>query len=224
MPTTPTDLNTLKAAKQNTLLRPLDAAIFLAPWYTAHPTSFTDAVAVLQTLPEAYDPVGLISKSDGINFARNVETSVLDSYGELEPTRMDVTGDSTTLSFTPQQTTKLTLQLTNNVDLSAAKATKGSGEVFFAQSTSPKITYYSAIVIGKDGPDDEPIFAFKVMPKIAVSKYEGETWNKDAAMTSQKLTMTAFKDQTAGFAVGHGFGGKGWLKILADVGFELNTV
>lgn len=213
-----TNFSTLKGAKDATILKPLDAAVFLAPWYTAHPSSFTDTNAVLQKLPADWMPVGLISKKDGVNFARNVETTATESYGELEATRMDITADATTLSFTPQQTTKLTLELSNNVDLEAVKA-QANGEVFFAQSTAPRIRYYSAIVIGRDGDETKPIYAFKVMPKVAVSKYEGESWNKDATL-GQKLTLSAFKDSTAGFSVGHGFGGAGWLDILEDVGFE----
>jgi hypothetical protein len=213
-----TTLTALKAVKQQLLLKPLDAAIFLAPWYTAPPAAFTDSASLLQTLPVQYLPVGLISKKDGINFARSVDTSNLDSYGELEATRMDITGDSTTISFTPQQTSRLTLELTHNVDLSAVNANASSGEVFFAQPTAPQIRYYSAIVIGKDGSDAAPIYIYKVLPKVAVSKFDGETWDKDGSL-SQKLTMTAFKDNTAGFAVGHGFGGLGWKNLLGDVGF-----
>jgi hypothetical protein len=218
--TTPTTLTSLKAAKQQLMIKPLDAAVFLAPWYTAAPTAFTDATSVLQTLPVAYESVGLIAKKDGVAFNRNVETSSLDSFGELESTRMDVTGDTTSLVFTPQETKKLTLELTNNVDLSAVQATTGSGEVFFAQPTAPRIRYYSAIVIGKDGDDADPVYVFRVMPKVAVSKYDGETWTKDTNL-SQKLTMTAFKDSTAGFAVGYGFGGLGWKNMLTDIGITI---
>jgi hypothetical protein len=213
-----TTLAAIKASKQQLLLKPLDAAIFLAPWYTAPPAAFTDSSSLLQTLPVQYQPVGLISKKDGINFARSVDTSNLESFGELEATRMDITGDSSTVSFTPQQTSRLTLELTNNVDLSAVNATAGSGEVFFAQPTAPQIRYYSAIIIGKDGSDAAPIYVFKVMPKVAVSKFDGETWDKDGSL-SQKLTMTAFKDVNAGYAVGHGFGGLGWKNLLGDIGF-----
>ncbi|WP_052071025.1 phage tail tube protein [Rhodococcoides fascians] len=213
-----TSLTLLKGAKNETLLKPLDAAIFLAPWYTAHPAAFTSATSVLQKLPIAWNPVGLIAKSDGIAFARQVETSNIESYGELQATRMDVTADTTTLAFTPQQTTKFNLELTTNTDLDAIVAAADSGEVFFAQPSNPSIRYYSAIVIGQDGSDEEPIFVFKVLPKVAVSQYDGENWNQNAGL-QQKLTMTAFKDDTAGFAVGHGFGGLGWKNKLAKFGF-----
>ncbi|MFI6168844.1 Ig-like domain-containing protein [Nocardia sp. NPDC051052] len=216
------DFALLKKAKAQLLLKPLDAVIFLAPWYTAAPAQFTDATTGLQTLPTTYNSVGLISKKDGIAFARNIETGTIDSFGELEPTRMDITGDSTTLSFTPQETNKTVLQLTTGADLSAATANADSGEVFFAQPSAPQVTFYSCIVIGRDGDDTNPIYVFKVLPKVALSKADGETWSKDSS-AAQKITLTAFRDATAGYSVGHGFGGRGWKRILQDAGFDFKV-
>ncbi|WP_306358697.1 MULTISPECIES: Ig-like domain-containing protein [unclassified Nocardia] len=215
-------LSTLKRARDQLLLKPLDAVVFLAPWYTPIPDSFTDTSGVLQPLPSAYTSVGLIAKSDGIAFARNIQTGTMESYGELEPTRLDVTSDSTTLAFTPQEANKLNLQLTSNADLSAVMADPQSGEVFFAQPSSAQIRYYSAVVIGRDGSEDDPIYIFKVMPKVAVSQTDGETWNNDGG-AHQKLTLTAFKDSTAGYAVAHGFAGSGWKKRVHAAGFDFAT-
>ncbi|WP_052062014.1 phage tail tube protein [Rhodococcoides fascians] len=217
-----TSLSLLKAAKSEVLLKPLDAGIWLAPHYTPHPTAFTSSNSALQTLPAAYVPVGHFAKADGIAFARSTETSNLESYGEMQPTRMDITADSTTFAFTPQETNKLVLELTTAADLDAVKGDAESGEVFFAQPTAPSIRYYSAIVIGQDGSDEEPIYVFKVLPKVAVSNFDGENWTPSTSL-GQKLTLTAFKDDTAGFAVGHGFGGLGWKNKIEKFGFELAT-
>ncbi|GAB4582301.1 phage tail tube protein [Nocardia sp. IFM 10818] len=212
-----TSLMALKDAQRELLLKPLDAAVFLAPWYTAVPAAFTDAAGALQTLPAAYKSVGLIDKKAGIAFARNVTAAPIESYGELEPVRNDITSDTTTIEFEPQQITATTLALTTNANLEQVKADAASGEVRFAQPSSEQITYYSAIVIAKDGNDAAPIYVFKVMPKVAVTKYAGEQWMATNIM-SQKLTLTAFKDDTAGYSVAHGFGGAGWKKLLAKTG------
>jgi len=216
---TGTTLTTLKAAQTALLLKPLDAAVFLAPWYTAAPTSYTDSTATLQPLPNAFQSVGFIDKKSGVAFARNITAAPIDSYGELEPTRDDVTDDVTTLEFEPQQTSLTTLQITTNTNLTQVLADGDSGEIFFAQPIAPQITYYSAIVIGKDGNDSAPIYIIKYLPKVAVTKYAGEQWTP-TTLVSQKLTLTAFKDDTAGFAVGHGFGGLGWKNILSKTGFS----
>ncbi|WP_405160059.1 hypothetical protein OG203_26915 [Nocardia sp. NBC_01499] len=212
-----TNLMLLKDAQRELLLKPLDAAVFLAPWYTPVPADFTDPTGALQTLPPAYKSVGLIDKKAGVAFARNVTAAPIESYGELEPSRNDITGDSTTIEFEPQQINALTLALTTSANLDQVKAKAASGEVFFAQPSSEQITYYSAIIIAKDGNDAAPIYVFKVLPKVAVTKYAGEQWTATNIM-SQKLTLSAFKDDTAGYAVAHGFGGTGWKKLLAKTG------
>ncbi|MEV6063872.1 hypothetical protein [Nocardia asteroides] len=217
-----TNLMALKDAQRELLLKPLDAAVFIAPWYTAVPTAFTDATGVLQTLPTPYKSIGLIDKKAGVAFARNVTAAPIESYGELEPSRNDITGDTTTLEFEPQQTSALTLSLATSANVDAIKANAQSGEVFFAQPSSEQITYYSAIVIAKDGNDASPIYVFKVLPKVAITKYAGEQWTATNIL-SQKLTMTAFKDDTAGYAVAHGFGGVGWKKLLTKAGIPNAT-
>ncbi|MFD4357891.1 hypothetical protein ACFWPX_35485 [Nocardia sp. NPDC058518] len=217
-----TNLTAIKDAQHELLIKPLDAAVFLAPWYTPVPTAFTDASSVLQTLPTAYKSVGLIDKKTGIAFARGITASPIESYGELQPSRNDITSDISTIEFEPQQTNALTLALTTNANLDQARANAQSGEVFFAQPTAEQITYYSAIVIAKDGNDAAPVYVFKVMPKVAVSKYGGEQWTS-ANLMSQKVTLTAFKDDTAGYAVAHGFGGLGWKRLLTKAGIATAT-
>ncbi|WP_197696348.1 Ig-like domain-containing protein [Nocardia terpenica] len=212
-----TSLTTLKNAQRALLLKPLDAAVFLAPWYTPSPTAFTDNTATLQPLPTGYLSVGLIDKKSGVAFARNVTAAPIESYGELQPTRDDIVDDTTTLEFEPQQTNALTIALTTNAALQSIQASGINGEVLFAQPSAPQIVYYSAIVIGKDGTDSNPIYIYKVMPKVAVTKWGGENW-VPTGLTSQKLTLTAFKDDVAGFAVAHGFGGAGWKALLAKTG------
>ncbi|RDI63219.1 phage tail tube protein [Nocardia pseudobrasiliensis] len=215
----PTSLSDLKAAQRSLLLKPLDAAVFLAPWPTPAPASFTDGNANLQPLPSDYKPVGLIDKKTGIAFARGITAAPIEAYGELQPVRNDITSDITTIEFQPQQTSLTTLQLTTGAALQQLSAAAGSGEVFFPQPTSEQITYYSAIIIGKDGNDAAPVYVFKVLPKVAVSKYGGEQWTPTEVL-SQKLTLVAFKDDAAGYAVAHGFGGAGWQKLLAASGIK----
>lgn len=211
-------LESLKAAKQSLLLKPLNAVVFLAPHYTAPPESFTGADGIT-ALPEGYKSVGLIAKADGVSFGRDVQTSEVESYGELEPTRVDIDSDVTTLDFTPQETSKLVLEVSNNTDLSAVTADASTGEVFFAQPTAPSVRYYSAIVIGQDGSNSDPIYIFKIMPKVAVTRYEGQKWAQSDVLSS-KMTLNAFKSEDAGYAVAHAFGGSGWKKIAADAGFS----
>ncbi|MFE3754561.1 hypothetical protein ACFXO9_09665 [Nocardia tengchongensis] len=216
---TATTLTALKAAQRSLLLKPLDAAVFLAPYGTAAPMgSFTDGSGNLQTLSSAFQSVGLIDKKSGVAFSRGITAAPIESYGELQAVRNDITSDITAIEFEPQQNaTALNLNLTTSAAVASMQASGTNGEVFFAQPSAENITYYSAIVIGKDGSDAAPIYVIKILPKVAVSKYGGEQWVPTGVL-SQKLTMVAFKDDAAGFAVAHTYAGKGWQQVLAQTG------
>lgn len=210
--------STVKAAERSLLLKPLDAAIFLADHYTAAPTAYTDVSSALQALPEAFEPVGLIKKKDGVTFGKKVDSERTESYGEAEPTRIDMVSIEHSLEFSPQQVSKTTLELTTRADLSTVTANAASGEVRFAEPTSLSVRYYSALAIAKDGDDAEPVFIFRYMPMVALTDTSDQTWDM-ADTLPPKVTMTPFRDDTAGFAVEHAFGGLGWKNIAAKAGF-----
>lgn len=214
--------STVKAAERSLLLKPLDAAIFLADHYTAAPTAYTDASSVLQALPEDFAPVGLIKKGDGVTFGRKVDSERTESYGEAEPTRIDMVSVEHSLEFTPQQVSKTTLELTTRADLSTVTADSANGEVRFAEPTSLSIRYYSALAIAKDGDDAEPVYIFRYMPMVALTDTGDQTWDM-ADTIPPKVTMTPFRDDTAGFAVEHAFGGLGWKNIAVKAGFATAT-
>lgn len=214
--------STVKAAERSLLLKPLDAAIFLADHYTAAPTAYTNAGSVLQALPEEFEPVGLISKKDGVTFGRKVDSERTESYGEAEPTRIDMVSVEHSLEFTPQQVSKTTLELTTRANLSTVTAANANGEVRFAEPTSLSIRYYSALAIAKDGDDAEPVYIFRYMPMVALTDTGDQTWDM-AGTIPPKVTMTPFRDDTAGFAVEHAFGGLGWKNIAVKAGFATAT-
>lgn len=214
--------STVKAAERSLLLKPLDAAIFLADHYTAAPTAYTNASSALQALPEDFAPVGLISKKDGVTFGRKVDSERTESYGEAEPTRIDMVSVEHSLEFTPQQVSKTTLELTTRANLSTVTSDTSSGEVRFAEPTSLSIRYYSALAIAKDGDDAEPVYIFRYMPMVALTDTGDQTWDM-AGTIPPKVTMTPFRDDTAGFAVEHAFGGLGWKNIAVKAGFATAT-
>jgi len=214
--------STVKAAERSLLLKPLDAAIFLADHYTAAPTAYTNVSSALQALPAAFEPVGLIKKKDGVTFGKKVDSERTESYGEAEPTRIDMVSIEHSLEFSPQQVSKTTLELTTRADLSTVTANAASGEVRFAEPTSLSVRYYSALAIAKDGDDAEPVFIFRYMPMVALTDTSDQTWDM-ADTLPPKVTMTPFRDDTAGFAVEHAFGGLGWKNIAVKAGFATAT-
>lgn len=167
-----------------------------------------------------WDQLGWVSKSDGVVFSADTETSDVESWGALEPTRSDITKDVTSAQFTCQETNKKVLEMFYNVDLSTVLGDFDTGEVDFNQSISPSTTYRRMLFLSKDGSGPKEVFIAKLMPRSNVSAKSDQNWNSEDALT-HGMTITAKVDDELGYAVRHMFGGAGWKAQLTNMGFTL---
>lgn len=213
------------AKRQGELIRkPLAGIIAVADMDTVLAADFkltTGATSELVELTD-YDQLGWISKSDGLTFSSDTETSDVESWGALEPTRSDITKDVTSAQFTCQETNKKVLEMYYNVDLSAVQGDSVTSEVAFNSSTEPSTTYRRMIFLSKDGAGTNEVYIAKVMPRASVTAKADQTWNSEDALT-YGMTVTAKMDSDLGYAVRHHFAGPGWAKQLVKMGFTKST-
>lgn len=210
------------AKRQGELIRkPLAGIIAVANEDYVLPPAFLlteTASATLLALDEDWEQLGWVSKSDGLTFSADTETSDVESWGALEPTRSDITRDVTSAQFTCQETNKKVLEMYYNVDLSAAVPTALTGEIAFNQATEPATTYRRMLFLSKDGAGTKEIYIAKLMPRANVSAKSDQNWNSEDALT-YGMTVQAKVDDEAGYAVRHLFGGPGWKDNLVKMGF-----
>lgn len=181
------------------------------------------ASSVLRDLPaEGWEQLGWVSKSDGVTFAKNTETSTVDSFGAIQPTRSDITSDVTTAAFTCQETNKKVLEMYYNVDLSAVEADAVTGETAFNESIEPQTIYQRMLFVSKDGYGARELYIAKLLPRASVTTKADQTHSNENALT-YGMTVTAEVDDEVGFAVRHIFGGPGWVRLLDQMGFTKAT-
>lgn len=178
--------------------------------------------ATLLALDEDWEQLGWVSKSDGLTFSAETETSDVESWGALEPTRSDITKDVTSAQFTCQETNKKVLEMYYNVDLSSVTPVVNTGEVAFNQSTDPSTVYRRMLFLSKDGAGAKETYIAKVMPRANVTTKADQNWNSEDALT-YGMTVAAKVDDELGFAVRHLFGGPGWKAQLVKMGFPAAT-
>lgn len=216
---TATTFDALREAQTALIRKALAGALFLAPMSSTLPVSLTTgASSALNTLPVGYEDLGLISKENSLSWSRDIETNETTSWGFSDPTRRDIVSDVSGLAFTAQETKLKTLELYNNVDLSAVTPDATTGEVQFAQPTRPSTKYYRAFAIGVDGDGTDAIFVARSMPRAMVSERGEQVWS-DGNEIAYQMTLTATPDTTAGYSIRHYFGGPGWKALLAAMGF-----
>lgn len=208
---------------QALIRKPQAFAIFMAPYATTLPTTLTTGASQLpEALPAGYEDIGFLDKEAGASWTREIENSDVLAVGATEPVRRDITSDVSGLTFTALESKKLTFEIAHNVDLSAVEGTAVTGEVAYAQATQPATKYYRLIAIGMDGAGADAFYFARSMPRVAVTSVAEQAWNDGQALT-YAITVTAFKDPTAGYAIKHYWGGPGWLALAGASGHGFVT-
>ena len=205
--------------KQTELIRKVQAAaIFLAAPGTEVPTKFTTGASpVLDALPVAYNPVGLVTKDDAYTWSRAVDMAETTSHGYVDPTRRDITSNVSSLAFTAQETSRPVLESYHNLDLSGVTADATTGEFTFADPLQAQTRYPRLIGIGRDGIGASAIYIIRIMPRAILSEPGDQNWS-DTAELGYPMTFTATPDTALGYSMRYVFGGPGWKALLTKMG------
>jgi len=191
-----------------------DDPIAALTMYTAGPPVVID----LNPLPTGWDDLGWLT-SDGAQFARDVATSEVTSWGSVSPTRTDITSDTTTLTVTAQETKLLTIGLATGADLSAVVPDVNTGEVSIAKPTRPSSRYYRVLSLAVDQGDAGEIYLGRFLPRAKVTSYAEQAFSGGDDPITWGVTFTGEEDSDLGYSERWLFGGAGWNAILADMGF-----
>lgn len=208
----------VRGAQSHLILKALGGFIVSAPMSVEMPTSFTDETGELVDLKAAgFEPLGWLTKGDGINFSRETENQETESYGALEPTRVDFTKDVTSAAFRMQETNKQVLEMYYNTDLSDVVVGE-NGEFSFTNDAQPSTIYRRLIYIAKDGNGANAKYIIKAMPRAVLSEVQEQAWSAESEL-SYGLTVKATTDDELDYSVRHAFAGPGIQAIASDMGF-----
>lgn len=199
-------------------------AILLAPIDTEIGNDFamTDTDGSLKLLP-GFRGLGRIAKAGAPNFTPEDTEETVETWGELEPSRSDVTLSKLTVTATLQDTRKETLALAANrtfAEMDAVKAA-ANGELSFTDNPIPTTIEYRAFYLGVDGVGDDAFFFGRLLPRIKITRGP-ENWDPTQAV-NYPLTVTAFKDNKLGYSSKRFYGGPGAKKRLKAMGFDAGT-
>lgn len=198
----------------------LGGFIVTAPITVPVPAAYTSgATADLRLLdPALWTRLGLVTKSDGVTFSRDMDQEDEESWGYNEPTRTDITTDTTSAQFTLQEVKRATLEMFDFVDLSAVTPDAVTGEVTYNKPVFTAPQYRRLIYVGVDGVGTDRRYRIKIMPKGQVTGVDDEQWGQEQA-TRFPFTITAKVDPALGYAVRNVLGGPGQKARNAAAGF-----
>ena len=211
----------LKEQQRALVRKMVQGSVFVAPSSADAIEKLTDADdSLLAPLPDGYVDLGLLT-DDGAQFAREVDSSDITSWGATEPSRSDVTSDVTTLQVMCQETKLVTLSMYIGVDLDAFEPDE-SGEVKVSKPAAGDQRYFRALAVGVDRNDDGEIYIARYLPRCKVDAYEDQNMqSSDDEAFGYGFTLKGFTDDEVGASEQWIFGGPGWNALLEKMGFEV---
>jgi len=158
-------------------------------------TKLKDATGLL-ALPPGYEDVGNLTKDQGVNWTRDIDSSDTTSLGKSEPTRRDIISDVTGLQFTMQESKKAVFELYDGIDLTGVTQ-DANGNVSWDKADRPAAIYYRMFALFKDGDGADAIYFAKWLPRAQVTDRGEQGWNENNEV-QYPVTLTAYVDRTAG--------------------------
>jgi hypothetical protein len=190
-------LSELQQQNVDLIRKGLQGSVFVKRWEDDDDPidALVDADGLL-ALPAGYEDLGLITKDQGANWTRDIETSDVNSLGHAQPTRRDITSDVTGLQVTAQETKALTIGLHEGVDLSATTR-DANGNVVTDKPDRPARIFYRVLALFKDGDGADAVYMAKWLPRAEISDRGEQSWNEENEV-QYTLTFTAFGDPNLG--------------------------
>lgn len=223
-----TTYDALANKKRELIRKALKGSVFVAPGDALPIEDLTEATGVapnavigLKALPVDWDDLGWLS-SEGAQFAREVASSDVSSWGSNTPTRTDITGDNTSLTVLAQETKLLTLGLATGADLAAITADAATGEVQIKKPLTPVKRAYRVLSVAVDyNPQTgNEIYVARFLPNAEISNYSEQSFGAGDDPIGWGVTLSSKEDSELGYAESWLFGGQGWFELLDDMGIE----
>ena len=209
----------LKAANDNAgLIRKVqNIAIWLGPEDAPEVEKLVDETGQLVALPEAYKPLGMITKDDGLTFSSKSDSEGVEAHGYMSEVREDQTSAERTFQVNALETKRLTLQEAHGIDLSTVSL-DADGNLVFDEPEMPIRQFGRMVAIGSDGAGHAEHFLGRWYPRVKVNSVDDIVWSMSNPL-SYNLTYKAFPDTDLGISVRHLFAGAGFQAIAAAAGF-----
>ncbi|MET8648411.1 hypothetical protein [Nocardia aurea] len=204
---------TVRQGNPDLELAVLDWAIYLAPKGTAIPANFTNSSGIIQPLPAGYVPVGNLDKKAGTKLTTSINSTPVETYGEQGPTRIIRKSRDTTVDFTMQETSAVSLGAYWGQDFSDVVADPTSGETHLVISETAYNVEYCAVLIGVDGKEGEEIYTIVDAPRATLSKSGDISFNDDS-IAMYPVTLQFLRHKSLGYATRVTYAGEGWIPLV----------
>lgn len=199
----------------------LVGAVLVAPMSTAIPTAITTASSGALVVDASFVTLGKLS-ADGVSFGDSVTKQEQRGWGDIYPSRVDVSGEDATMTFTAIETRKASIDAFYGVDQSAVIRSTSTMSITFDKPPLPVIRDKRILGIFKDTNAENGLDIYMAIcfPRANITQNGDQAYAFNEAGLGYPMQATALVDDTAQTPVRLFIGGPGFTPAMGtDMGY-----
>lgn len=167
-----------------------------------------------------YNPLGKFS-TDGISFSDEIEKAEQRGWGDSYPSRIDVTTETASMSFTAIQSGKYVFDAFYNVDQTNVD-TNANGSIVFDKPSLPEVRNKRVLALARDinKTNGLDIYMGVLYPKGNLNQNGEQAWANSEDGLGYPIQASALLDDDEGTAMRLLWGGPGLAGLLVDMGYS----
>lgn len=215
------DYTSLQNRKSQLIRKAKEGSVFIDEISSDLILSITEGTESALSLPPtlASRDLGWLTE-DGVGFSGEIGESTINSFGATEPTRREVTTDTTSVAVTAQETNIVTIGLYTGNDLEALVPDPTTGELIVTKPPRPRLQHFRVLALSVDEHEGQELYIARYLPRATLSRNPEQAYTAGDAATTWGMTFTSTLDNEAGYSERYFFGGPGWKALLGDMGFN----
>lgn len=210
--------NEVAAFKSVLQRKALVGTVLVADYATAALADICTAGGALADLT-GYESLGKFT-TDGISLANSVEKQEQRGWGDSYPSRIDVTSESSSFSFTAMESKRAVFDAFYNVDQSGVTP-NANGSIVFDKPPLPEIRDKRVLALARDVNKSNglDIYLGVLFPKGNIAQNGDQAFSNSENGLVYPMQASALLDDTEGTAVRLMWGGPGLAALLDDMGY-----
>lgn len=215
------DFKSLTTRKNQLIRKAKEGTVFVEDMSNSALETITSGPDAALTLPETLvaGALGWFTE-DGVGFSGEVQESNINSWGATEPTRREITLDTTTISVTAQETNLINIGLYTGNDLEALKPDATTGELIVTKPPRPRLRHFRVFALAVDEFEGQELYIARYLPRATVQRSPEQSYTGGDTALTWGLTFASTLDNEVGYSERYFFAGPGWKALLEDAGFD----
>ena len=217
----PGDYTSLQNRKSQLIRKAKEGSVFVDEMSAALIESITTGEDAQLALPEslAKRDLGWLTE-DGVGFSGDIQESTIASFGATEPTRREVTTDTTSIAVTAQETNIVNIGLYTGNDMAALVPDATTGELIVTKPPRPRLQHFRVLELSVDEHEGQELYIARYLPRATLARNPEQAYTSGDTATTWGMTFTSTLDSEAGYSERYFFGGPGWKALLGEMGFS----